>query len=59
MKRVLKILSIIGLIMTIIPAFLVFTGVIDLAANKNWMFAGTVLWFVTAPFWMNKKTEEA
>ena len=55
MKRILQIISIIGLILTIVPSYLVFTGVMELGANKTWMFVGTALWFITAPFWMNKK----
>lgn len=55
----LKILSAIGLILTLVPSFLVFAGVIDLECNKTLMLAGTILWFITAPFWMNQKREEA
>lgn len=49
------ILSMIGLGLTVIPAFLVFGGVITLHEHKQLMFAGTVLWFITAPLWMGKK----
>ncbi len=55
MKSLLKIVSIIGLIATIVPSFLVFWGVITLDSNKVLMIIGTLLWFSTAPFWMNKK----
>ena len=49
------ILSLIGLGLTVIPSFLVFAGVISLYENKELMFAGTVLWFITAPLWIGKK----
>ena len=49
------ILSFIGLGLTVIPSFLVFGGVITLYENKELMFAGTVLWFITAPLWIGKK----
>ncbi len=59
MKTVLFIISIIGLILTLVPAFLVFMGKTDLDTAKGLMIAGTVLWFVTAPFWMKTRTNPA
>jgi high-affinity Fe2+/Pb2+ permease len=56
MKLLLKLISFIGLALTIIPAFLVFAGTIDLVTHKNLMLAGTLLWFIPAPFWINRKT---
>lgn len=55
MRSILKILSLIGLLATIVPSFLVFMGVMTLDNNKLVMVFGTILWFATAPFWMNKK----
>lgn len=49
------ILSMIGLGLTVIPSLLVFAGVLTLYENKELMFAGTVLWFITAPLWIGKK----
>ena len=57
MKILLKIISLIGLLLTIVPSFLVFTGKITLDNNKWLMIIGTLLWFASAPFWMNKKEE--
>lgn len=54
MKNLLKILSFIGLALTVVPAFLVFAGIISLPEHKQLMFFGTLTWFATAPFWMNK-----
>jgi len=51
------ILSYIGLGLTLIPSILVFHGDISGDQNKYLMMVGTILWFVTAPFWMNKKKE--
>lgn len=56
MKILLKLLSFIGLLLTVVPSFMVFAGTIDLSMHKNLMLAGTLLWFIPAPFWMNKKT---
>ncbi|MBC8184960.1 hypothetical protein H8E88_28030 [candidate division KSB1 bacterium] len=57
MKLILIILSLLGLILTIVPAVLVFANIIELSTHKNLMLIGTVLWFVTVPFWMNKRNE--
>lgn len=58
MKTFLRIISIIGLILTILPSILVFANIIELATHKNIMLLGTVLWFFTAPIWMYKKEEQ-
>jgi hypothetical protein len=58
MKTILKILSALGLIMTLVPSFLVFNGFMTLDMNKWLMLLGTILWFVTAPFWMNKNATD-
>ena len=58
MKTVAKIVSYICLLLTLVPSFLVFMGEITLETNKNLMLAGTIGWFISAPFWMNKKEEE-
>ena len=55
MKTLLKIVSLIGLLATIVPSFLVFAEIITLDTNKLLMIIGTILWFVSVPFWMNKK----
>lgn len=57
MKLILQIISYTGLALTLIPAFLVFQGVLNLDTNKNLMFLGAMLWFFTAPFWMNRNLE--
>ena len=55
MKTILIVLSVLGLILTIAPAFLVFAGTIPWTTHSNLMAAGMVLWFATAPFWLGKK----
>jgi hypothetical protein len=54
MKIFLIIVSAIGLVLTIVPSFFVLAGSMELDLNKNLMFLGTALWFVTVPFWINK-----
>jgi len=56
---ILKIVSYLALAGTIVPALLVFFGDLDLQTNKNIMTFSMIVWFLTAPFWINKKSEEA
>jgi len=55
MRTLTIIISFIGLALTIIPSFLVLIGEAGMDQNKNYMLIGTLLWFGTVPFWMNKK----
>lgn len=54
MRSLLKILSYIGLGLTLIPSVLVFSGNISIDVSKTLMLLGTVIWFLLAPSWMNK-----
>ncbi len=56
MITLLKIISIIGLLLTIVPAFLVFAGQLTLTAHYTLMLIGAVVWFLSAPFWMLKRS---
>jgi hypothetical protein len=58
MKSILKIISFVGLALTILPSILVFKGAIEMKAHFHLMAAGLLLWFVTAPFWMKNKSLE-
>jgi hypothetical protein len=52
MKLLLKAISVAGLVMTVVPAFLVLYGAITWTAHARLMVMGMVCWFATAPFWM-------
>lgn len=52
MKIVLKIVSLIGLLLTVIPSFMVFYGLIDKEVHFILMGVGVIAWFGSAPFWM-------
>lgn len=58
MRKSLMIISLIGLIFTILPSFLVFYRVIEMQTHFQLMLLGTFLWFVSAPFWMKDKSLE-
>ena len=59
MKSLLKIASMIGLMLSIVPPVLFFLGNMDLDTMKLWMGIGMLAWMVTAPFWINKKQEDS
>ncbi len=54
MTRILKIVSFIGLGLTVAPAFFVFYGAITWDSHALLMLIGTIVWFGTAPFWMKE-----
>ncbi len=54
---ILKFISYLALAGTIIPSMLVFFGDMSLQTNKIIMAISMVVWFVTVPFWINKKAE--
>ena len=58
MKRVLKTASLIGLGLTVLPAFLVFGGRISWETHVLLMMGGTLLWFITAPFWIHREAAD-
>jgi hypothetical protein len=57
MKKASFALSIVCLLLTLLPSFFVYLQMISLETNKNLMLIGTIGWFLTAPFWMNKNKE--
>ncbi len=58
MRTTLKIISYVGLALTLTPAFLHFAGVIEFEQHKTITFIGTAMYLLSAPFWMNKEKAE-
>lgn len=54
MRYLLISLSFLGLLFTVVPAFLVYHDLIAFATHKTLALIGTLLWLGTAPGWMNK-----
>ena len=54
MKTICKTISYAGLLATVVPSILVFSGAMELDTHKTFMWIGMVLWFGTAPFWLKK-----
>jgi uncharacterized membrane protein len=55
MDKILKLLSVIGLILSLVPAFLTFYRAISFEQYTLLLLIGSILWFTTAPSWINKK----
>jgi len=51
-KLVLQIISFVGLALSILPALLVFRGMISMRVYYNLLNLGMVLWFSAAVFWI-------
>lgn len=58
MKTALVLVSILSLLLTLVPSFLVLTQFITLEENKTLMGIGTLGWFLTSPYWMNNNKEK-
>jgi hypothetical protein len=58
MKCFAIVISVLGLLLSVVPSFFVFYGKIDWNLHVNLMIVGMVLWFASAPFWMKTKPNE-
>jgi hypothetical protein len=54
-KTIAKVVSLLALGGTILPPTMFLLGRLDLEQVKVAMLAGTLLWFASAPLWMDKK----
>ena len=50
----LKLVSWLGLALTLLPSFFVFTDRLSLETFQAVVLAGSLLWLTTAPFWVNR-----
>jgi hypothetical protein len=55
MRILAQVLSYLALVATVGLPLLFLRGDLDLPATHRWMMAGTVLWFLTVPWWMGRK----
>ena len=59
MMRILLIAaSVGGLLLTVVPAMLVFWGAIAFPLHAKLMAVGTLAWFASAPLWMKRESAE-
>ena len=57
MKIIYKILALAGLVVTLLPAWLCYSGSMTEQSMKTWVFAGTIIWFIGATPLLGKKKE--
>jgi hypothetical protein len=54
MKSLTIIISMAALGLTVIPSLLFLAGAVELSAVQWTMALGTLVWFLSAPFWMKR-----
>jgi hypothetical protein len=55
MKPLLRAVSALALVGTIVPPALFLAGRLDLDATKLWMAVCALAWFAATPFWMKQE----
>lgn len=58
MKTLLKLSSFAALAAMLVAAILVFNGSLSREAFTRWALGGTIVWFVTVPFWMKRRLHQ-
>jgi hypothetical protein len=58
MKLMLQIISMVGILLTIVPPILFFLGKISHSSQNFWMLIGAIIWFASASFWLGRKVKE-
>ncbi|WP_339382614.1 hypothetical protein [Pelagicoccus albus] len=56
--NLLKIVSYLGLTLSVLPAILVYSGVMETETHYIFMAVGMVLWFSTAILWVKPDAHE-
>lgn len=56
MKRISGMVAIVGLALSLLPAFFVFAGELAMDVYKQLMLAGTVLWFIAGTYWFRNRS---
>lgn len=59
MKKLILLMSFLGLLLVIGPAILYLSDLIEKDSMKTLMLIGTIIWFVLAPFWMKEEAKAA
>ena len=57
-KKILEVVSYLALVLIVIAPIMFYSGKWDIAQNKLWMLVATIVWFVSAAFWIGTKKEE-
>jgi len=54
MNTISKVISLIGLAVTVIPCLLYYFGMMDHEMVKTVALVGTIIWFISTPLWMGR-----
>lgn len=57
MKIFLKLISMTGLLITLLSGILTGRSVLTLQTHYTYLLTGMALWFAAAPFWMKSQTD--
>lgn len=53
--KILKLISILSIgVLILLVSVLLFLGTIEASTMKTYMLIGTILWFITTPFWLKE-----
>ncbi|TWU43342.1 hypothetical protein Q31b_23810 [Novipirellula aureliae] len=55
MNTIAKVISLIGLVVTVVPCLLYYFGRMDHETVKTVALVGTILWFLSTPLWMGRR----
>jgi uncharacterized membrane protein len=58
MKILMPIVSFLGLVLVFVPAVAYLADTMDKNTMTTIMLIGTVIWFVSAPFWMGRNASK-
>lgn len=58
MKTALRLVSYLGLALSVVPSLLVWAGKIDMSTNYMLLNVGMFLWFGSAVFWIKREKTE-
>ncbi|MBD3385452.1 hypothetical protein GF407_11070 [candidate division KSB1 bacterium] len=53
MIKILKTISMLSLLLLILAPLAYLQGRLQLDTTKTWLIVATLVWFISAPFWMN------
>ncbi len=57
MMKMLKTISMLSLLLLILAPVAYLQGRLQLDTTKTWLIVATLAWFVSAPFWMNRRRQ--
>jgi hypothetical protein len=55
MKKTARVVAMLALAVTILPPLLFFADRLSLADTKGWMLGAMVVWYLSAPLWIQIK----